>query len=521
MNDFYKANTLPDLNAGTARFPCPLKIGPYKIDCLLNKGGMSILYLGAHPDIKEPIAVKVLIPKYCKNKEMARRFLKEAEIIGMAHHPNIVRLYGQGEWEKGLYIAMEFIQGISLRQFIQQKSLTPQRALEIVLQVAYALCHLHTFGVIHRDLKPENILITETGEIKVIDFGIAQIKYQKEKERITQKKRLMGTPIYMSPEQKENPSLVSYPSDIYSLGIIAYELILGRLSHGVIHLALLPKLLRNIIDKALKADIKERYQDVVDFITDLSQYMKTLSAEGERFKEEPSEDLVKFISDSQKILTPKKSIELQHLKIGIAISQGPPFSQPYLDFFHLPENRCVIAFAESQLSNPSSILLTSMFRGMMRMALRSDQNQTIFPIQILNALNETIHQDPIHSNFNFSLLFLDAEKDQLSFASCKGSPLLHISKEPNTNCILAPSDSALGAEAAPTFIENIVSWKPGDILIIHSAEMGKTKQDDDRLDEYLSLPAQDQAEKILQKFLSQKKNPPKHTSIVLSIQRIF
>lgn len=521
MNDFHKANTLPDLHAGTPRLPLPLQIGPYKIDSLLNKGGMSVLYLGVHPETREPIVVKVLIPKYCKNKEMARRFLKEAEIIGMAHHPNIVRLYGQGEWEKGLYIAMEFIQGISLRQFIQQKSLTTQRALEIILQVAYALCHLHTFGVIHRDLKPENILITETGEIKVIDFGIAQIKYQKEKERITQKKRLMGTPIYMSPEQKENPSLVSYPSDIYSLGIIAYELILGRLSHGVIHLSLLPKRLRVILETALKTDTKKRYQDVVDFITDLSQYMRTLPNEAEKSEEESSEDLFNLIWNTQKILTPKKSIQFPQVEIGIAINEGPPFSGLYLDFFHIPLNRYAIVLAEPETSKTPSLLLSSMLRGMVRMALRSDQRQELHPIQILNALNATIHQDPTHSNFRFSLLFLDPENNQLSYISCQSPSLFHISKDSETIRTLSSPNPALGAEAAPTLVENKYNWNPGDTLILHSGEDSKIKQKDGWIKRYLSFSAQDQAEKILQNLTSQQKSHPKPPSAVLSIQRTF
>jgi len=222
MDDFHTQKTLPDLHAGQTRFPIPKQIGPYKIESLLNKGGMSVLFLGAHPETAEPIVIKVLVPKYLKNKEMVNRFLNEAQIIGMASHPNIVRLYGQGEWEKGLYIAMEFIRGISLRQFIQKKSLSNKRALEIVLQVAYALSHLHTHGVIHRDLKPENILITESGDIKVIDFGIAQLQGTVGAERITQRKRMMGTPVYRSPEQKENPSHDSFSSDRYSLGIIMY-----------------------------------------------------------------------------------------------------------------------------------------------------------------------------------------------------------------------------------------------------------------------------------------------------------
>ena len=131
---FSKQNTLPDLvGEKDIPFPCPSHIGPYKIESLFNRGGMSILYLATEPSIPRPLIIKVLSPRLSKNKEISARFLKEAEIIAMTNHPNIVKLYGQGEWEKGLYIAMEFIQGISLRQFIQNHALSQKRALEISL----------------------------------------------------------------------------------------------------------------------------------------------------------------------------------------------------------------------------------------------------------------------------------------------------------------------------------------------------------------------------------------------------
>lgn len=517
MNDFHKQTTLPDLHTGSPRLPLPKQIGPYKIDSLLNKGGMSVLYLGVHPDITQPIVIKVLLPKYCKNKEMANRFLKEAEIIGMAHHPNIVRLYGQGEWEKGLYIAMEFIQGISLRQFIQQKSLTHKRALEIVLQVAYALCHLHTYGVIHRDLKPENILITESGEIKVIDFGIAQIKDRLEKERITQKKRLMGTPIYMSPEQKENPSLVSYPSDIYSLGIIAYELILGRLSHGVIHLALLAKRFRAIIEKALKPDPKDRYQDVVDFITDLSQYIGTVPNEEEEPEEEASEEILTMIQNTRKILIPKKAPRIRQLEIGIAVHEGMSLSGLYLDFFQLPANRYGVVLAEPLEAGSLSLLQASILRGMVRMAMRQD----LHPIHILNSLNQALNQDPIHPIFGLCLLLLSPEKDQLSFISCKYTTLSHIAQGSQTIRTLATPNPALGLEASPTFLETADNWNSGDTLILHSLGIKPMKGEDEWMTEHFLLSAQNQAEKILQNLTQKQKILPKRASAVLSINRIF
>ncbi len=239
-------STLPHLNADLLM---PKQIGPYKIEGLLNKGGMSFLYLASCPEMSKPIAIKVP-----KSKKIYQRFLKEAEIIAMTNHPNVVQLYDQGEWEGGLYIAMELIRGVSLRQC---KTLPQKRALQIIQQVAYALFHLHTHGVIHRDLKPENILISETNEVKVIDFGIAA----REKE-FSSEKRFMGTPVYMSPEQKEDPSLISFASDIYSLGIILYELI-----------SPMPKPLQKISSKALENDPKKRCE-IADLIIDLSQYIQ-------------------------------------------------------------------------------------------------------------------------------------------------------------------------------------------------------------------------------------------------------
>ena len=197
-------------------FPTPEKIGPYKIETILEKGGMSILYLAIHPETNEPTTIKVLSPKFASHPEIVHRFLQEAEIIALADHPNIVKLYGYGEWEGGLYIAMEFIQGISLRQYILQTPISLRRALEFIIDISYALCHLHTHGIIHRDLKPENILVTDQGVVKVIDFGIAQLLAETSSGISHQ--RVIGTPIYMSPEQRENPENVSFPTDIYFIG---------------------------------------------------------------------------------------------------------------------------------------------------------------------------------------------------------------------------------------------------------------------------------------------------------------
>lgn len=271
--DFHKQKTHTTIPVNAAQKPpLPDKIGPYKVEALLEKGGMSFLYLAIHPETKEPIIVKVLFPEFLSNPEMVQRFIQEASIIAIADHPNIVKLYSQGEWEGGLYISMEFIQGISLRRYLLRNLISLKHALEIVMEISMALCHLHAHGIIHRDLKPENILVTDSGGIKVIDFGIAQLLTEDQRDP-NSKSRIIGTPIYMSPEQKMDPENTSYPSDIYSLGIITYELILGKLSHGQIHLSIMPKGIQKILAKALQQKPEDRYQDIVDFMTEISSYL--------------------------------------------------------------------------------------------------------------------------------------------------------------------------------------------------------------------------------------------------------
>ena len=472
---------------------------------------MSYLYLGVHAGTSQPIVIKVLSPKYIANQEMVSQFLKEAEIIGMTNHPNIVKLYGQGAWEKGLYIAMEFIRGVSLRQFIQQKSLSQRRALEIILQVAYALCHLHTHGVVHRDLKPENILITESGDIKVIDFGIAQLQSERPSEELSQSHRVMGTPVYMSPEQKENPLSVTYASDIYSLGVIAYELILGRLSHGIIHLALLPKQLQKVIEKALKPNPKERYPDIVDFITDISQYLKTVDIEPE---ETVSEEVLDMIQHTRAILIPLKPPRFSPVELGVATQKGGSI---YLDFFPLPDNCLCIVLAEPKSQGVASLLHSSILRGMMRMAVQysfHNGKKDLHPIKMLSSLNRALFEDPMRQKFGLALLLLNPEKDQLTFVSCGYSNLWHIPDGSKKVRTLATPNPLLGADPNATLLETADNWNSSDTLVLVS---GPYKPDEHFLQTDLLLSPQPQAEHILERLTSS----PKRASAVVSIHRIF
>lgn len=462
---FDKQNTLPSaLRAAEKKEKIPQKIGPYKIEALLEKGGMSYLYLAIHPETKDPITIKVLFPEYLSNPEMVQRFFREASIIELADHPNIVKLYGQGEWEEGLYIAMEFIQGISLRKYLLHNLISLKHALEIVMEISMALCHLHAHGIIHRDLKPENILITESGGVKVIDFGIAQMLTEDHKDPNAQR-RLIGTPIYMSPEQRNNPESTSYPSDIYSLGIITYELVLGKLSHGQIHLSIMPKGLQKILAKALQTNPTDRYQDIVDFMTDVSAYLYSPSFSKENKELDPLGELSESLRQAQHSLVPHEPPFWNNVEIGLATYKSLGISSLYYDFFDLPQGAYGIIIGEPSVKGSPGVVYASVLRGMVRALSQLTQK----PEEMATVLNSLLIEDPMKQQFAFSYLVLLPKENRIRYISCGCGHLWHIPKGSLTLNPITSTNHSLGTHSPLRFTEVENAWEVGDMLIFYTA----------------------------------------------------
>ena len=517
---------MPDLTSGENEPPLPSSIGPYKVESLLNKGGMSLLYLGLDPDTRKPLAIKVLSPSYVNHPEAIQRFLREAKVIALTNHPNIVKLYGQGEWEKGLYIAMELIHGISLKQFIMQHSLSMRRALEVTLQVAYALLHLHSHGVIHRDIKPENILINEQGEVKVIDFGIAQLH----EETSSDTSRYLGTPNYMSPEQKENPSNVTFATDIYSLGVILYELISGKLSYGVIHLSALPKGLQKIAVKTLAVSPAERYRNISEFIQDISQYLKSGELEKERPGSDQAKELNEKIQKANLSLSPLNLPAWPQMELGIAKGRGRGQLGLYYDFFRFPNNTFLILIAATTSRTIGSAVSIGVLRGMIRMQIDEFlAPKSLFKlIPFLEKLNSTLFLDTIGEKFALACVHLDPLRDLAAYASCGFGDLLHIPQGQTSPRRLSSRNEPIGASQTTVFSETADNWNAGDTLILHSLYIpeGSNPNFDEVLNEAviknLLLSSQRQAEAILKKASSVPiANAIPYPKALIAIQRII
>lgn len=328
---------------------------------------MSLLFLAEGADSKEPILIKVLSERFLGNTEAVRRFLEEAEIIKKANHPNIVTLYDSGSWEGGVFIAMEYIQGYSLRRILREEPLSLKRAVEILLEISYALCHLHAHHIIHRDLKPENILITHDGRLKVIDFGISQLLY----EEVADDKKtphFIGTPIYMSPEQRKAPQSVSYPSDIYSLGIIAYELILGKIIQGHIHLSLLPRGIQKIIAKTLLPDPKERYSDMVDFLSDLSDYFHSAKFLKDETPKDKALDRLSYLEEKTQSWFLPLAPSWDDLNIKRFLSKAPHF----IHYDETPQAKTILFLKPEKNEVTQDLLAYPIFSAVKEALIQTD-----------------------------------------------------------------------------------------------------------------------------------------------------
>lgn len=526
-DDFSKRPTLVSIETEeSAPTILPEKIGPYKVESLLNKGGMSVLYLGINPETKEPLTIKVLSQKYLANPDVVKRFMREAEIIEMANHNNIVKIYGHGRWEGGLYIAMEFIQGISLREMILQQAMSLGRALEIVLQIAQALTHLHAHGIIHRDLKPENILLTSTGGIKVIDFGIAALYEVDSKAAKDSKKRFMGTPAYMSPEQQEDANKATFASDIYALGIITYELVLGRLSYGVIHLSLMPKGLQKILSKALQPKLENRYPDIVDFMTDISLYLSSEEWKQDRRGADFLGELNESLKEAQSFLITDAPPLWKGIEVAIASNCNTALSTVYFDFFERKNGSFSVLLAESLKTGVEGLLHMALLRGMVRSISRFIED----PKELIEILNDTIINEHKEMSFSLSLLTLFPVENRFTYISCGYSPLWYLPYKSEVPRKLSSDNIAIGITTPYDVLEIDSNFNIGDTIILHSFQaavltsVADVESDENEfleaLKENIYLPPKKQVDAIFRKVTKNEKGLFERPVTLISIGRI-
>jgi serine/threonine protein kinase len=256
----------PELAGLAMRFP------NLEILELLGKGGMGTVYKARQTKLDRLVALKVLPGDAGRDPAFAERFLREARALARLNHPAIVAVHDFGELGGHLYFVMEFVEGANLRQVIRRGNLAANQSLAIVTQVCQALQYAHNQNIIHRDIKPENILLDKQGRAKIADFGLAKLLGPERIDHtLTATQQAMGTLHYMAPEQLESAAKVDHRADIYSLGVVFYEMLTGQVPRGKFappsHKLGVDARLDAVVLRALESEPKRRYQQVSEMQT--------------------------------------------------------------------------------------------------------------------------------------------------------------------------------------------------------------------------------------------------------------
>ena len=268
-------------------------ISHYKITEKLGEGGMGVVYKAEDTRLERTVALKFLASHLLEDEEGCARFIREAKAAASLDHPNICTVYEIDDAGERTFIAMAFIEGLTVKDKIAQRPLKLDQALDIAVQTAQGLQAAHEKGIVHRDIKGANIMVTPPGQVKIMDFGLAQLA---ERSKLTETTTILGTPSYMSPEQTRGEK-TDRRTDLWSLGVVLYEMVAGRLPfegerqeavlYGITseepepvtaQRAGLPLELEWIIGKALAKDRDERYQHSEDLLVDLRSLQKKLAS---------------------------------------------------------------------------------------------------------------------------------------------------------------------------------------------------------------------------------------------------
>jgi serine/threonine protein kinase len=250
------------------------RLGPYTLGPFLGQGGMGAVYQAEHASLRRTVALKVLPRALARDPEFVERFRREAQALAQLHHPNIVAVYDMGQEGDLCYFTMEHVDGTNLRSVLKSGGLSAPQALHLVPKLCDALEYAHARGVIHRDIKPENILLGKDGEPRIADFGLARlVRGDAGAGTLTETRAVMGTPDYMAPEQRASTHDVDPRADIFSMGVVLYEMLTGQLPVGKFDppakKAAVDQRIDQVVMKALEADRERRYRRAGEMGTDI------------------------------------------------------------------------------------------------------------------------------------------------------------------------------------------------------------------------------------------------------------
>ncbi|HEX8847542.1 MAG TPA: WD40 repeat domain-containing serine/threonine protein kinase [Pyrinomonadaceae bacterium] len=320
------------------------RIGRYEIQSLLGAGGMGEVYRALDTQLDRTVALKILPAEVASDQGRMRRFVQEARSASALNHQNIITIHEIGESAGAHFMAIEFVEGETLRQHLKRTRISILEALDVAFQVASALAAAHEAGLVHRDVKPENIMVRRDGFVKVLDFGLVKLAERRTETTDTEAPTrafvntdagvVMGTAHYMSPEQARGTGL-DERTDIWSLGVVLYEMVAGVVPFGggtpsdviasilkteqqplSIHAPGVPAELERIVGKALEKDREDRYQGIKDLLVDLRHLKKRLDFEAELERSAPPDRIGNSIKTQAASLSSAPTLSFPHPSTG-------------------------------------------------------------------------------------------------------------------------------------------------------------------------------------------------------------
>lgn len=316
--------------------------GRYLIESLIGVGGMANVYKGCDVRTGNQIAVKVLKEEFLDNEELVRRFKNESKAISILNHPNIVKVYDVSVTDQLQYIVMEYIDGITLKEYLKQRNgaLTWKEVVHFATQVLSALDHAHSKGIVHRDVKPQNIMLQADGSIKMMDFGIARFSRAQSQ---TVSDKAIGSVHYISPEQAKGDH-TDARTDIYSVGVMMYEMLSGKLPFdgtGAVSIAIMqisekpkplaevapniPVGLRQITEKAMEKDPADRYQSAQEMLDAIAAFRRdpSISFEYEyNTQDNPDKTINRVVSSSTAKTVGKAAVSTSQARRAGTMNSG-------------------------------------------------------------------------------------------------------------------------------------------------------------------------------------------------------
>lgn len=414
---------------------------------LSRKVGLTV-YQGVDEHSSRPVVIKTLVSPGIHDRRFLRAFEEEARIMQLVTHPAFVRLEDRGECEQGRYLVSEYILGSSLRDSILSSQISLDKAISIVLQVAQAITTLHRHGVLHLDIKPENIVLSQSGEIKLIDYGLSAWQFNH-----------WGSPAYMSPEQsrQEPPSPAS---DVYSLALLAYELIMGQLALGKVYVSLLPSKISKILIQALQPSPAARFSSMQEFAEALQDYLLHDVHEDYRKKDHVVAQIEQW-HNQRAWLSPEKLSAPEEICVHIYSQKEPCYLHNI--YYDMLTSGNVAEFWFCYAPGNCSFALSMMKQFLNQREEKAKDIQTV--IKSMDTLCKTMHI-PICKEGISCCCFIFFLEELMCF-SC-GKTDFSLKKQTGGGQRFQAESQGIGEETPLEIHEQSFLWEPGDELIVHT-----------------------------------------------------